>query len=173
MNAAGIPVPPKATMDALVHAFTVESAGATNWTVEPSAAPVLIASTLREIPRIAGEAEAYRLIASCNSATGEGRLQLAWSPVAQSGSLAISIDGAAVRQYRVEGGESMGNGNGVILHGLAALDLSSPTGLPAESLTVSQLFPGEAVTFLFADLARDARQKLNRCFPGPQSASRK
>jgi hypothetical protein len=172
MGAAGIPAPPKATMDGLIHAFTVESAGAGNWTVGPSSAPVITASTLREFPRVAGEAEAYRLIASCNSATGEGQMQLAWSPVAQSGSLAVSIDGAASRQYRVEGSESMGNGNGVILHGLAALDLSSPTGLPAESLTVSQLFPGRIVTFSFADLTRDARQKLHRCFPA-QPANRK
>src|SRR6267378_2753292 len=36
MGAAGIPIPDKATIDALIRAFAVESAGATSWTVERS-----------------------------------------------------------------------------------------------------------------------------------------
>src|SRR4051794_2895942 len=54
MGAAGIPVPDKATIDGLIRAFAVESAGATNWTVEPSkeaaGASTLTASILQEIP---------------------------------------------------------------------------------------------------------------------------
>ena len=87
-------------------------------------------------------------------------------------SCAASIDGNAPSQYRVEGSEKMGNGSGVVLHGLAALVLAetkpgaSRTGLPfpAESLTISDLFPGETVTFSFRDLPADARQELNACF---------
>lgn len=185
--AAGIPIPDKATIDALIHAFAVESAGAMDWTVERSKdvagrTPMLTASILREVPsrKNAGEAEVYRLIASCNSATQEGEVQLAWSPVAQSGSLAASVDGNAAAQYRVEGSEKMGNGSGLVLHGLASLALAetkggvSRTGLPfpAESLTISDLFPGEAVTFSFANLPKDARQEFNACFPGADSSHR-
>jgi hypothetical protein len=187
MGAAGIPIPDKATIDALIHAFAVESAGAMDWTVERSksaaaSAPMLTVSILREMPsaKNAGEAEVYRLIVSCNSATQEGELQLAWSPVAQSGTLAASVDGNVAAQYRVEGSEKMGNGSGVELHGLAALVLAktkrgvSRTGLPfpSESLTISDLFPGETVTFSFANLPKDARQEFNACFPGADSSNR-
>lgn len=184
MGAAGIPIPEKATIDALIHAFAVESAGAMDWAVKRSkdSAPFLTVSILRELPsaRNAGEGEVYRLIASCNSATGEGEVQLAWSPVAQSGTLAASVDGSAPVQYRMEGSEAMGNGSGVVLHGLAALVLAeskrggSRTGLsfPAASLTIRDLFPGETVAFTFADLPATARQELEACFPGADSSNR-
>jgi hypothetical protein len=183
MGAAGIPIPDKTTIDALIHAFAVESAGAMEWTVErlkdaATGAPMLTVSLLRELPsaKNAGEAEVYRLIASCNRATQEGYVQLAWSPVPQSGTLAASVDGNAAAQFQVEGSEKMGNGSGVVLHGLAALMLTetkrgvSRTGLPfpAESLTISDLFPGETVTFSFANLPKDARQEFNACFSGAQ-----
>jgi hypothetical protein len=186
MGAAGIPIPDDATTEALIHAFAVESAGAVDWTVERSkdaaaGAPMLTASILREMPsaKSAGEGEVYRLIASCNSATQEGEVQLAWSPVAQSGTLAASVDGNAAVPYRVEGSEKMGNDSGVVLHGLAALVLAetkrgvSRTGLPfpAESLTIGDLFPGETVTFSFAHLPEDARQDFKACFPGADSSN--
>jgi hypothetical protein len=116
MGAAGLPIPDKATIDALIRAFAVESAGAMDWTVEHSkdaapGGPTLTVSTLREAPSIkeAGGAEAYRLIASCNLATQQGEVQLAWSPAPRSGTLAVSVDGNAATQYRVEGSETMGN----------------------------------------------------------------
>ena len=187
MGAAGIPIPDKATIDALIQAFAVQSAGAVDWSVERSKdaaanAPLLTASILREIPsaKNAAEAEVYRLIASCNSATQEGYVQLAWSPVPRSGTLAASVDGNTAVPYRVEGSEKMGNGNGAVLHGLAALVLTETkrgaprTGLPfpAASLTISDLFPGETVTFSLANLPEDARQELNACFPGADLSDR-
>jgi hypothetical protein len=132
--------------------------------------PGLTASILREMPSMkdAGEAEVYRLIASCNPATQQGSLQVAWAPVAQSGTLAASVDGSAAVEYRVEGTERMGNGSGAVLHGLAALMLTEPrNGLPfpAESLTISDLFPGESVTFSFANFPKEARHEFEACFP--------
>jgi hypothetical protein len=165
MGAAGIPIPPKATIDALIHAFAVESAGATEWKMEH--APTLTASILREMPSAtnAREAEFYRVIVSCNPATREGEIQLAWSPVPRSGSLSASVDGVTAVPYRVEGSESMGNGNGVILHASAALMLSG-LPLPKESLKIRDLFPGETVEFPFATLPKDARRELGACFGG-------
>ena len=105
-------------------------------------------------------------------------MQLAWSPVAQSGTLAASVDGNMAVQYRVEGSEKMANGSGVVLHGLASLVLTetkpglSRTGLPfpAKSLTISDLFPGETVTFSFANLPRNQRNEFDACFPGRRLA---
>jgi len=170
MGAAGIPIPDKATIDAFIHAFAVGSIGATEWTVERAKEGTgLTASILREAPSTtnAGEAEVYRLIASCNAATREGAVQLAWSPVPQSGTFTASVDGNAAVTLRAEGSEKMGNGSGVVLHGLAALMLSETKRglpLPAESLTISDLFPGETITFPFANLPRDARRELAACF---------
>jgi hypothetical protein len=111
MGAAGIPIPDKPTIDALIHAFTVQSAGAMNWTIARSkgaaSALTLTASILQEVPstKDSNEAEVYRLIVSCNPATQEGEVQLAWSPVAQNGTLAASVDGKAAIPFRVEGSE--------------------------------------------------------------------
>ena len=185
MGAAGIPIPDKATIEALIQALATESVGAMDWTIQRSkdpadSAPVLTASILREVPspKEAGEAEVYRLIVSCKPTSQYGYVQLAWAPVPQSGALAISVDGNAAVEYRVEGSEKMGNGSGVVLHGLAALVLAetkrgaSGPGwpFPAEALTISDLFPGETVTFPFASLPKDARQSLNACFPGAGSS---
>ena len=170
MGAAGIPIPDKATIDAFIHAFAVGSIGATEWTVERAKEGTgLTASILREAPSTtnAGEAEVYRLIASCNPATREGSVQLAWSPVPRSGTFTASVDGNAAVTLRAEGSEKMGNGSGVVLNGLAALTLSDSKGglpLPAESLTIGDLFPGETITFPFANLPRDARRGLATCF---------
>ena len=173
ISAAGLPIPDKATINALVHAFAVESEGATDWSVRRGNG--LTASVLRELPSAgnAGEAESYRLIASCNAVTHEGELQLAWAPMAQSGRLAVSVDGKAAVQYPVEGSEAMGNGSGLVLHGLAALVLAAtkrggpPTGVPfpAERLTITDLFPGNTVSFSFAGLPDDARREFMACFP--------
>jgi hypothetical protein len=107
-------------------------------------------------------------------------VQLAWSPVPQSGSLAASVDGNAPSQIRVEGSEKMGNGAALILHGLAAVMLAearggvSPTGLPfpAEALAIGDLFPGETISFSFANLPKDARREFNTCFSGADSSNR-
>jgi hypothetical protein len=185
MGAAGIPRPDKATMDALIDAFAAESAGAMDWSVERSSdaggPPVLTASVLREAPSpgSAGEAESYRLIASCNPATQEGSIQLAWSPVAQKGVLTVSVDGNPPLQYRLEGSEKMGNASGLELHELASLLLveTSP-GLsraelpfPAGSLAIRDFFSGKTVTFSFANLPKDTRQEFKSCFPGTKAAN--
>lgn len=185
MGAAGIPIPDKPIIDALIRAFTLQSAGAMDWIIGRSkhaaSGPTLTASMLQEIlsTKNSNEAEVCRLIVSCNSATQEGEVQLAWSPVAQNGTLAASVDGKAAIQFRVEGSERMGNGSGVVLRGLAALVLAQTrsgadrTGLPfpAESLSIRGLFPGETVMFSFANLPEDARQEFNMCFPGAAASN--
>jgi hypothetical protein len=172
MNAAGIPQPDNATIDALIHAFAMRSRSATEWNVERPKASELTASTLREVPsaKNANEAEVYRLIATCNATTRQGELQLTWSPVPQSGSLNASVDRKAPVKFQVRGSEKMGNGNGHILHGLAAVHLQG-LPIPADSLTITDLFPGETVVFSFATLPGDARHDLNVCFPVTKSGT--
>ena len=177
MSAAGIPIPDKATIDALIQSFVVESIGAMDWnvqhtTVAAAGTPVIVASILREKSwaKSAGEARAYRLIVSCNVAARIGSMQLAWSPQPQRGSLSASVDGSAAVSYPVEGSEKMGNGSKVVTQGVASLTMCLP--LPAETLTITDLFPGETVVFPFANLTRQAHQDLQVCFSGGRPASR-
>jgi hypothetical protein len=192
MGAAGIPIPDKATIDALIQALAVESNGATGWTVQhtngaaarapmAASAPIIVASILQEKPwaKGAGEARVYRLIVSCDVATHEGSMQVAWSPLPQRGTLAVSVDGRAAVGYPVDGSEKMGNGSRVVTQGLAALTLTAAKydsvaglSLPAETLTITDLFPGETVVFSFANLPREAQQEFQACFSGAGGSQR-
>ena len=178
MGAAGIPIPDNATIDALIQALAMESSGATEWTVQHTrdGAPkgsVTVASILREKPstKSAREARAYRLVVSCNETTQHGSIQVAWSPLPQRGTLAASVDARVAVRYQVDGSEKMGNGSGAVTQGLAALvltdtkqDTAGALPLPAETLTITDLFPGETVVFSFANLPQDARHQFQACF---------
>lgn len=158
LGASGQPVPEmQATDAALKEAFTQQSTGAEVWSVERT--PVLTASILRVGPtaKEAAIPESYRLVLTC-----EG-IQVAWSPVPQSGSLSASVDGAPAVRIPVQGSETMGNGSGQILSGRAAVNLSLP--LPKESLTIRDLFPGHTVTFPFSTLPQSALREFAACLP--------
>jgi hypothetical protein len=167
MGAAGIPRPEKSTIDALIQALQMESTGATEWAVQrktggSAGAPVIEASVLREVPSAesADEARAYRLIASCDVATRRGFLQVAWSPLPQRGTLAVSVDGSGVVNYPLGGDMAA-----LILPG-SENDTAGGSLLPAETLTITDLFPGETVVFPFANLPLNARQEFQACFAG-------
>lgn len=135
LNAAGIPRPDDATVDALLRAFAAQAAGAERWVVErDGTASVLREAAVKDGTRV----EAYRLVVRCG-----GPMQLAWSPVAQLGSVVVSADGGAGVRFAVTGKV-----------GEAAVDLTG-LGVPVERLTVRDLFPGETVTFSFVGVARD------------------
>jgi hypothetical protein len=177
MGAAGIPAPDKATIDALINALASEATGAHEWNVhrtqDPATkAPMVTASILRELPSARGEVAAlYRLVLSCNAATHDGEMQLAWAPAPKIGTLSATVDGKAPVIYKVEGAEKMGNGSQGTT-GPAAISLyqskkDSQTPrilLPTKTLLIKDLFPNESVEFPFGDLSQTARQSLAACF---------
>jgi hypothetical protein len=168
MGAAGRGVPEAAVQQAWIQTTRVQAAGADAWFVSRDAG-VLSASIVRDVPpRMPGltERPVYRLRMTCDPATAQGDLQLTWSPQPQSGRMAVSADGNAPIELRVEGKESMGNGSGESGHASAALSAGKGGKLtvPSRSLVVRELFPGEAVEFPFADLDRKIRAELSRCF---------
>jgi len=180
VGAAGIGVPDKSTVDALVAAFAAQSAGATKWTVErakhrSTGAEFVTASIVREQPSAAAagrpetEAAMYRLVLTCNATTREGAMQLAWSPLPKRGTLSVALDGKPPAAYPVEGTERMGNGT-TTTSGPAAFVIARFGGsgsrieLPKRTLAASGLFAGETVTFPFDELATPARQALSACF---------
>ena len=178
MGAAGLPVPDKATIDALINALASEAIGANEWTVNRTQDPatkaeMLTASILRELPasRNAGEAALYRLVLACNAATHEGEMQLAWAPAPKTGTLSAAVDGKTPFTYKVEGAEKMGNGSpgttgpaAISLYESKKNSLTPAMPLPAKTLTISNLFPNETVEFPFGDLTQTARQSLAACF---------
>jgi len=179
INAAGVGVPDKATVDGLAAAFAAQSARAREWSIErtkqrATSAEIVVASIVRELPSAAGagrtagtEAAMYRLVLTCNAATHEGEMQLAWSPEPKRGTLSVAFDARPAASFTVQGTERMGNGTSTTAGPAAfvfAETKNGPLTLPAHTLTVSELFPGETVTFPFEELTRDARDSLSPCF---------
>lgn len=170
MGAAGNGVPNEATQRAWIESTREQAAGAKSWFVALEGG-VVTASIVQEVPpRKPGSADVplYRVRLACDPATGVGEMQLTWSPEPQTGrSIRVTVDEGAPIEYLVEGREAMGNG-AKVQTGRAALLLSGgggrKIGLPARSLGVRDLFPGESVRFPFADLPGAATADLRKCF---------
>ncbi len=86
------------------------------------------------------------------------------------GTLAVGLDRQPATNFTVEGTERMGNGTAATT-GPAAFVFARFGGtadsriqLPQRTLTVSELFPGETVTFPFDELTGAARESLSACF---------
>ena len=173
IGAAGVAPPDSATLHALMSALSAEAVGAGEWRVNrthhrTTQAPILTASIVQEVASTAnaGEPTLYRLTLTCHVETHTGEMQLAWSPgVPQSGrTMSAEVDGKLLSTYKVEGTEKMGNGaGGASGPGATMLDKMP---LPAQTLTISQLFPNETVVFPFGALTATARQELSTCFTG-------
>lgn len=161
-GAAGLPMPEQATQKALMGALVLASEGSNEWTVSGGQHEVT-ASVLREVAaaRKDGVPGLYRLVATCNSETKKGRMQISWSPEPRSGTILAAVDGKPLAIF-VEGEEAMGNGTGGKA-GPAAVFLDGVT-LPVRSLRVSGLFPKESVEFPFDTLSAEARSQLSVCF---------
>ena len=161
MGAAGLPMPEQPVIAAFARAFATH--GATDKWHTSRQQRVTPASIAAEAPSTEhpGEAAIYRLIVSCDAATGEGSMQLAWSPVPRTGTLAAVADGAAPQDIVVpEGTETIGAGYAAIA-GTAAVKFAMPP--PAKTLAFSNLFPDQSVVFRFGALASETRQALNAC----------
>ena len=77
------------------------------------------------------------------------------------------VDGNSPVEYKIEGKESMGNG-GTVESGHASVLLSNGKSgrlaLANQSLTIRELFPGEAVEFPFSELDQKTHAELRKCF---------
>jgi hypothetical protein len=175
MGASGVPVPDKETQGALMAALAMESTGASGWTVErgvdPSVqGPVVRANLMQGTPSkdYPDTTDSYRLSLLCRTDTHEGQMQLAWGPgVPKNGRVAsIAVDGKAPFTYTVSGSEKMGNGTGGGSGPGAAVVAKGAMALPAHGVTVTNLFPDEAVTFSFDGLDKGTRKSLAACFSG-------
>lgn len=167
--AAGVVPPDIATIRALSAALAARAATAGSWQLSrghdpTSKMPRATVSVVREVARQADVVESYRLLLTCNEASGEGHMQLAWSPVATTGAFSMIVDGVVRGPYVVEGQEAMGNGTGMG-KGLAAFQFPSLV-VPSRALVVRGLFPHEEVDFSFADLPAVARKALEPCVTG-------
>ena len=177
MGAAGNGVPGEAIQVAFVKSLSAEAAGADQWASRSAEkSQTLTASIVRETPstKRAGETDMYRLILTCQTATGEGEIKLAWANgVPEEGrQIAVAVDGKAPFRYKVEGGEKQGNGK----NGPGATVLNpnpiANVPLPTQSLTISNLFPDETVVFPFDRLSPAVRQDLAMCFTADSSWQR-
>jgi len=163
IGAAGLPRPDAATQQAFQSALTEEAAGASEWTVKEEG-PTLRASIVREqpSPTRSGPPDVYRFAITCRADVHEGEIKLGWAPgnPEEGRPMSVAVDGKAALTYKAEGGERQGNGKS----GPGSVIL--PIALPTQTLTVSNVFPGETVVFPFGDLPQAARQELSKCFTG-------
>lgn len=168
MGAAGIGVPGKPSQQAWRASTKEQAAGAGHWFVSRQNG-ALSASIIRDVPPRdpnVSDNPLYRLTLACNASSGAGEIQLTWSPQPETGStMTASADGAAPVAYRIEGKELMGNG-ATVQSGHASVFLSDGGRLafPASSLTIRDLFPGEAVEFPLSALDPKTRTELSACF---------
>jgi hypothetical protein len=147
MGAAGIPIPDKAVIDALIAALAAEAARAQEWSLERG--PAVTASILRELPGAnKGEAAMFRLVVTCNAATHVGDMQLGWAPMPKIGGLTATADKKATL---ADDGEGRLDGPGRI-------------ALPLRTLTIHSDFQTAPVEFPFSELSGQARQSLAVCF---------
>jgi hypothetical protein len=169
MGAAGLPVPDRATQDALVGALARESAGAKEWTLE-RAGSMATASILKELPSTAGEgaADLYRLSITCDSGTHQGEMIVAFGP-GSGKTLTAAVDAGAAMNYDLHEIETNMFRGATGKSGTGAVRL--PPVLPERTLVISHVFGEEAVEFSFDGLAQQARQDLAKCFArGERSA---
>jgi hypothetical protein len=171
LGASGMPLPDRATQEALQDALTLEAAGAGKWTFKrtqdpASKAPILIAIVVRDVTSgvNGGEQDLYWLTLTCREDSHKAAMQLAWSPgVPKTGQpMSVAVDGNPPVEYTVEGNEKMGNGQAGT-SGPGAIRLNA-LALPEKTLAVSNLFGEGRIVFPFDELNRTARQALSACF---------
>jgi len=170
--------PDEATQIAFGRALSAQAAGAEEWhswwsdrpagQSPKTAAPTLTADIVRQIAstKFPGKVDMYRLILTCRVDTHEGEIKLAWANgVPEEGQpMNVAVDGNLNFTHKAEGGKKQGNGE----YGPGATilypdpDVKLP--LPAQTLTVSNLFPNETVVFPFAELSATVRRDLSGCF---------
>jgi hypothetical protein len=160
LGASGLrPLPDRATENALTSALSAEGATAAEWTFEraedpKTQAPVLTASILQEAPvsQDPTNPDLYRLKLTCRTDSHEGEMQVAWAPAnvpMTGGTLSAAVDGQTPVTHKV-------------LNSDGSAKLALP--LPAQTLTVSKLFPNQTVVFPFERLSYEARHALSACF---------
>jgi mono/diheme cytochrome c family protein len=173
MGAAGIPMPEKATQDALLSALGVEAAGADRWFVnraqrrDQSEDSIVTASVTREVPSptYAKSVDTYRLTLTCRPDNHTGAAVLAWAPGVPKKGTAFSAgaDGKAPSTYTVELNENELFTGATGNQGQGAMPMHM-TSLPEQTLTITDVFPGETVVFPFGELTSAMRQELSPCF---------
>jgi len=169
MGAAGLGVPDKDTQAAWVAATIRQASAAESWTVSrtesssPQASTVT-ASVVRKVSPRKPETDAplYRLSVSCDGATRQGAMLITWSPEPQTNrTFLVSTDGQPGVPHTLTGQEKMGNGT-TGTSGRASAMLRVP--LPEKSLTIAELFPGEAAVFPVDALDQRTRRELAACY---------
>lgn len=171
MGAAGLPVPDRATQDALVSALASQAVGGDSWFVHEGNPSLLTLSILQETQaNEAGDTNAYRLTLTCG-AGAEAQMFVTWAPAspAKDAVLSAASDGNAPIDYKIAGSEERFVGaTGKSGTGATILD---GTPLPERTLTVRGVFPGDTVVFPFGDMPAAVRRKLSTCFAGARAGN--
>jgi hypothetical protein len=174
MGAAGIPIPDSSVVSALTAALSNQAADAAaatgGWTFKAfndplSKVPLVTATIVREVPstRPPGESSVYQLTVTCqkNSDVAKGgnagepaEMHITTYTKGSSGLAPRPMSGPLPITYEVDGR---------FYSGVASNGQMPMTALPAKTLAVCNLFPGEAVMFPFGGLNDTLRRVLSTC----------
>ena len=182
ISAAGEPVPDDTTREGLVSALSAAANAAPSdaWRVDLGDDPkgghnIVTASILQETTSATDAPSAvYQLTLTCGGRTHRGEMTLA--TYSRKGSkvpptdraLFPASDGSVRFTYKVDGTPN----ESARLY-VARNNTSAPMALipiPAQTLTISNLFSGESVTFPFNRLSPIVLRQLETCVPGGPTA---
>jgi hypothetical protein len=182
ISAAGVPVPDDTTREGLVSALSAaaDAAPSDGWRVDLGNDPkgghnIVNASILQELPSTTDAPSAvYELTVTCGGRTHRGEMTLATylrkgSTVPMTDrALSPANDGSVRFSYKVDSTPD----ESARLY-VARNNTSAPMALipiPAQTLTISNLFSGESVSFSFSRLSPIVRRQLATCIPGGPTA---
>jgi hypothetical protein len=182
ISAAGEPVPDDTTREGLVSALSAaaDAAPSDAWRVDLGDDPkgghnIVTASILQEIASATDTPSAvYQLTLTCGGRTHRGEMTLA--TYSRKGSkvpptdraLFPANDGSVRFSYKVDGTPDESARLYVALNNTSAPMALVP--IPAQTLTIGNLFSGESVTFPFNRLSPIVRRQLATCVPGGPTA---
>jgi hypothetical protein len=181
ISAAGAPVPDDTTREGLVSALSAaaDRAPSDGWRVDLGGDPkgghnIVTASILQAASATDAQSAVYELSVRCGGRTHRGELTLATysrkGPDVPMTDRALSpaSDGSVRFTYKVDANPD----ESAWLY-VARNNTSAPMALmpiPAQTLTISNLFSGESVSFPFDRLSPIVRRQLATCVPGGPTA---
>jgi hypothetical protein len=175
LGAAGVPEPDAATTQAFLGALSAAGSRPEPpaWTVtlEQDPGHGYTQVTARSVQRVSGSSQSlYELTVTCTGASKKPSMHVAALSEAAGGQridrvIARKHDGTVPVDYVVDGVQR----TDWWLPGERANTLDAPTPMPIadRSLTISGVFPDEAVSFPFAELSPTIRRQLSFCSPRP------
>lgn len=175
MDIAGLPLPTDGEINGFIMAMAQRTNDAERWHIIEDGEKIsadIVRVTSFPVREDQGERDlTYRLVLTCDAASGDGEMLLTWSPVPANGNLEVIVDSNPPLEFVIDEQEAMANGDSgtsapssVVLAGLRQNDGHPGLSMPRSRLQIKGPLPTEQVEFSFDDLWESEPGLLNACF---------